>query len=87
MAAVIFCVILFKLENDPVGELIFHISVCYANGTNCFFNPLRLPTAATSPEFGGGRVGVVRKITFKDEFANNTQNYVDELREEWNHRS
>src|SRR5690606_41621211 len=43
------------------------------------FNPLRLPAAATSPEFcaaslwgGGGRVGVLRKNTFKDEFANNT---------------
>src|SRR5690606_35209710 len=43
------------------------------------FNPLRLPAAATSPEFceaplwdGGGRVGVLRKITFKDEFVNST---------------
>src|SRR5690606_14147096 len=41
------------------------------------FNPVGLPAAATSPEFctaslwgGGGRVGVVRKHTFKDEFAN-----------------
>jgi hypothetical protein len=35
-----------------------------------FFNPLRLPATATSPEFGGGREGVWWEIAFKD--ANNS---------------
>jgi hypothetical protein len=53
--------------NDGVGELIYATPIAQ-------FNPLRLPTAATSPEFEGGRVGVLRKNTFKDEFANSTMN-------------
>jgi hypothetical protein len=35
------------------------------------FHPLRLAALDTSPEFGGGREGVLSKITLKDEFANN----------------
>ena len=57
---------------DGVGEVIYATPIVQ-------FNPLRLPAAATSPEFcsaslwgGGGWVGVLREITFKDEFANST---------------
>ena len=57
--------------NDGAGELIYAASIAQ-------FAP-HLPAAATSPEFcevslwgGGGWVGVLRKITFKGELANNT---------------
>ena len=35
-----------------------------------FFDPFSLLVAATSPEFGGGREGVVLKTTSEDECAN-----------------
>ena len=66
-------------EASRVGELIYTASIAQ-------FNPLRLPTAAPSPEFceaslwgGGGRVGVLRKHMFKDEFANSTRKVISTL--------
>ena len=42
-----------------------------------FVDPLCLPAAATSPEFGGGREGGAWKITFKDEFTNSANHLLD----------
>ena len=58
-----------RLIEDAVGKLIFHKRDSDTNrhpvsqgvrkqDSLAFFNPLRLPAAATSPDFGGGRVGV-----------------------------